>query len=50
MAEPQQKEEVFWILKDQVSNLKKTSYGKHILSKLEQMAGQMGNPKGFGGF
>jgi len=38
VAAPAQKEEVFWILKDQVSNLKKTSYGKHILSKLEQIA------------
>jgi pumilio RNA-binding family len=43
VAEQSQKEEVFWILKDAstVSQLKKTSYGKHILGKLEQIATQV---------
>jgi pumilio RNA-binding family len=43
VAEQSQKEEVFWILKDAatVTQLKKTSYGKHILGKLEQIATQV---------
>lgn len=49
VAEYQQKEEVFWILKDQVANLKKSSYGKHILSKLEQIAQTIGPSAGPGG-
>lgn len=44
IADQQQKEKCFWILMDQVTlaQLKKSNFGKHILSKLKQIASTIG--------